>query len=90
MKDVQIQINLPNKYDAIRIAFILFYLMKFSWEDLIYRSYTHSTSEPSALPLRVTAVGRFALCLEHLLLFFCLHSVQSIFFIDEDSHPERA
>ena len=43
--------------------------MKFSWEDLIYRSYTHSTSEPSALPLRVTVVGRFTLCLEHLVLF---------------------
>ena len=40
--------------------------MKFSWEDLLYRGYTHSTSEPMALPLRVTAVVRFTLYVLHI------------------------
>ncbi len=54
--------------------------MKFSWEYLLYRNYTRSTSEPSALPLRVTAVVRFALCLEHL-FYFCFLLHVELFFI---------
>ena len=54
--------------------------MKFSWEDFLFGGYTRSTSEPSALPLRVTAVVRFALCLEHL-FYFCFLLHVELFFI---------
>ena len=40
------------------IIIIDFVLYKFSWEFLLFKGYTHSTSEPLALPLRVTAVGK--------------------------------
>ena len=45
----------------------------FIFKDFTFGSYTHSTSEPSALSLRVTVVGK----------------VFSINVPEEDSHPER-
>ena len=33
-------------------------IIDFNWKDLLLGGYTRSTSEPSALSLRVTAVGR--------------------------------
>ena len=47
---------------------------------MLYGCYTRSTSEPSALPLRVTAVRKFALCLEHL-FYFCFMLHVELFFI---------
>ena len=34
MKDVQIQINLPNKYDAIRIAFSFIFMKSVTLSEL--------------------------------------------------------